>query len=103
MTSPEHSMPSSPTATASDLHSHFETEKQRDSFDSTLRLNANSASVEILKPRAVTWDGDNDPNNPQNWSYSYKWFITLICGLLTLNVCVPFRKPPLPYTYRLDI
>lgn len=98
MASPDRSMPPSPTTTASDLHAHLETEKQRDSFDSTL-----SVTVEAPEPRAVTWDGDNDPNNPQNWSYSYKWFITLICGLLTLNVCVYFRKPLLSYTYRLDI
>jgi len=36
----------------------------------------------------VTWDGPNDPENPQNWSYRYKWFVTVICSLMTVNVCV---------------
>ena len=34
----------------------------------------------------VTWDGPNDPENPQNWSYGYKWFLTIISSFLTLNV-----------------
>jgi hypothetical protein len=38
----------------------------------------------------ITWDGPDDPDNPKNWSYCYKWFVTLICILLTLNVCVTF-------------
>jgi hypothetical protein len=36
----------------------------------------------------ITWDGPDDPDNPRNWSYCYKWFITFTCSLLTLNVCV---------------
>jgi hypothetical protein len=38
--------------------------------------------------KVITWDGPDDPDNPKNWSYSYKWFVTLICSLLTLNVYV---------------
>jgi len=38
----------------------------------------------------VTWDGPDDPTNPQNWSKSYKWFITLICCVMTVNVYVCF-------------
>lgn len=38
----------------------------------------------------VTWDGPDDPDNPRNWSYTYKWFVTFICSLLTLNVYVSF-------------
>lgn len=34
----------------------------------------------------VSWDGPNDPDNPQNWSVTYKWFITLLCILLSTNV-----------------
>jgi hypothetical protein len=22
----------------------------------------------------VTWDGPDDPENPKNWSYAYKWW-----------------------------
>lgn len=40
-------------------------------------------TIDIFK---VTWDGPNDLDNPQNWSKLYKWFITVICCLLTINV-----------------
>ena len=39
-------------------------------------------------PNMVTWDGPDDPENPQNWSDGYKWMVTMICVLLSLNVCV---------------
>jgi len=34
----------------------------------------------------VGWDGPDDPENPQNWSVRYKWFVTGICILMTVNV-----------------
>lgn len=37
-------------------------------------------------PNLVTWDGPNDPANPQNWSKSRKWVITAICIIMTVNV-----------------
>jgi MFS transporter, DHA1 family, multidrug resistance protein len=37
-------------------------------------------------PNVVTWDGPNDPANPQNWSRKYKWIITVICSIVTINV-----------------
>jgi MFS transporter, DHA1 family, multidrug resistance protein len=37
-------------------------------------------------PDLVTWDGPNDLENPQNWSRRYKWFITIICSIMTVNV-----------------
>ena len=37
-------------------------------------------------PNMVNWDGPDDPENPQNWSKSYKWLLTLICMLLCVNV-----------------
>jgi MFS transporter, DHA1 family, multidrug resistance protein len=36
----------------------------------------------------VTWDGPDDPTNPQNWTKSYKWFITVLCCVMTINVYV---------------
>jgi hypothetical protein len=36
----------------------------------------------------VTWDGPDDPTNPQNWSKLYKWFITVLCCVMTINVYV---------------
>lgn len=37
-------------------------------------------------PSVVTWDGPNDPSNPQNWSLRYKWWLTIVCIVMTLNV-----------------
>jgi DHA1 family multidrug resistance protein-like MFS transporter len=34
----------------------------------------------------VAWDGPNDPENPKNWSYAYKWWITIIMCILSLDV-----------------
>ena len=36
----------------------------------------------------TTWDSPNDPSNPQNWSIKYKWFITFVCTVITINVYV---------------
>ena len=41
-----------------------------------------------LDANMVTWDGPNDPTNPQNWSVKYKWLITVVCTVLTMNVYV---------------
>ena len=34
----------------------------------------------------VGWDGDNDPENPQNWSIKRKWGITTAVSLFTFMV-----------------
>ena len=34
----------------------------------------------------VTWDGPDDPENPKNWSYAYKWWVTAIVCILSLDV-----------------
>lgn len=39
-------------------------------------------------PNSVTWDGPDDPANPQNWSFWYKSWLTAICSLMTLAVYV---------------
>lgn len=36
----------------------------------------------------ITWDGPNDPSNPQNWSMKYKWLVTVVCTVMTINVYV---------------
>ncbi|CAD6893765.1 unnamed protein product [Tilletia laevis] len=36
----------------------------------------------------VDWDDPNDPQNPQNFSLRYKWGLTLLVSLLTLNVAL---------------
>ncbi len=40
-------------------------------------------------PYKVEWDGPDDPANPQNWTNRYKWAITVLCTLMTVNVYVP--------------
>ena len=36
----------------------------------------------------ITWDGPNDLSNPQNWSIKYKWLVTVVCTIMTINVYV---------------
>ena len=45
-------------------------------------------SETTLDANMITWDGPNDPSNPQNWSIKYKWFVTVVCTILTINVYV---------------
>lgn len=54
----------------------------------------------ILKPPAkeqdpnlVTWDGPDDPENPQNWSNGYKWMITVITIIMSVNVTYASSAP----------
>jgi DHA1 family multidrug resistance protein-like MFS transporter len=50
----------------------------------------NMAEASAKDANLVVWDGDNDAENPQNWSRSYKWFVTMVCSLMTVNVYVPY-------------
>ena len=43
---------------------------------------------EKVDPNKVTWDGPDDPENPQNWSNTKKWLITSLALLMTVNVYV---------------
>ena len=36
-------------------------------------------------PNIVDWEGDNDPENPRNWSTEYKGWITVQLGFLALS------------------
>ena len=47
-----------------------------------------SESEITLDANLVTWDGPNDPSNPQNWSIKYKWWVTVVCTVMTINVYV---------------
>ncbi|TFK47416.1 MFS polyamine transporter [Heliocybe sulcata] len=49
-----------------------------------------SEPVEGDDPNLVGWDGPDDPANPQNWSTSYKWVVTVICSIMT--ICVTFAS-----------
>ncbi|WWC58885.1 uncharacterized protein I303_101430 [Kwoniella dejecticola CBS 10117] len=39
-------------------------------------------------PNLVTWYGDDDPENPQNWSTSYKSFVAIQMSFLTFAVYI---------------
>ncbi|KAJ8094493.1 hypothetical protein AAF712_012803 [Marasmius tenuissimus] len=41
----------------------------------------------------VTWDGDDDPANPQNWSVARKWLITAVCITMCLSVSFASSAP----------
>jgi DHA1 family multidrug resistance protein-like MFS transporter len=45
-------------------------------------------SETTLDAKMITWDSPNDPSNPQNWSIKYKWFVTVVCTVITVNVYV---------------
>jgi hypothetical protein len=34
----------------------------------------------------VTWDGPNDPENPQTWPVRRKWILTIACAVMSLCV-----------------
>ncbi|KAI0711743.1 MFS polyamine transporter [Earliella scabrosa] len=51
------------------------------------------ANEEHPDPNKVGWDGPDDPQNPQNWSNRRKWFITILCVLMTLNVTFASSAP----------
>lgn len=44
-------------------------------------------------PNEVNWDGPDDPENPQNWSKSRKWFLTVLVSFLTVNVTFASSAP----------
>lgn len=37
-------------------------------------------------PYYVTWESEDDPMNPQNWSTSKKWFVLVLVSVITLVV-----------------
>ena len=51
-------------------------EKENDNGDPESE-NFNSAES-ASTPNLVTWDDDNDPSNPKNWSFKRKWAATII-------------------------
>lgn len=42
----------------------------------------------VREPEMVTWDGPSDPANPQNWSDTRKWVVTITAIIMTVNVYV---------------
>ncbi|KAI0946742.1 hypothetical protein AcW1_010117 [Taiwanofungus camphoratus] len=44
-------------------------------------------------PNLVTWDGPDDPENPQNWSDTRRWAITALSLVMTINVTFASSAP----------
>jgi hypothetical protein len=40
----------------------------------------------VVDPALVTWDGPKDPENPLNWTRSYKWLLTIVCSIMSISV-----------------
>ncbi|KAH7074271.1 MFS multidrug transporter-like protein [Paraphoma chrysanthemicola] len=47
-------------------------------------LEKKKSTRSIRDPNLVTWDSDDDPKNPKNWSMKRKWAATLIVSCFTL-------------------
>lgn len=45
--------------------------------------------LENIDQNLVRFNGPGDMDDPQNWSRNYKWLVTMIYALMTVNVCVP--------------
>ena len=53
-----------------------------------------STSESTFDENMVTWDGPNDPTNPQNWSIKYKWLVTVILIIMTFDAYVQLALSP---------
>ena len=71
--------------TVSEYHSEDGTAISEHRLESEARDVAADATADT---NLVGWDGPDDPENPQNWSVKYKWIVTGICILMTVNVYV---------------
>jgi hypothetical protein len=58
------------------------------SLEAALPTPAAAPEHPVPDPYLVTWDGQNDPENPQAWSVRRKWTITVANTLMTLCVYV---------------
>ncbi|KAI0051196.1 MFS polyamine transporter [Auriscalpium vulgare] len=46
-----------------------------------------------VDPNQVTWDGPDDPLNPQNWSIRFKWWLTAVLSVMTVNTTCASSAP----------
>lgn len=56
--------------------------------DPPIKGHSESPSHPTKDPNMVDWDGPNDPENPQNWSVRFKWMMTIVVIIMTVNVYV---------------
>ncbi|KAJ7778840.1 major facilitator superfamily domain-containing protein [Mycena maculata] len=71
-----------------------DTEIKRESTASTLAVDLESQQKQIHDattvpdPYLVGWDGDSDPENPRNWSFSKRAFVAFNISFLTFSVYI---------------
>jgi DHA1 family multidrug resistance protein-like MFS transporter len=53
-------------------------------------MNPDHINPDEKDPNLIVWDGPNDPENPQNWSYGRKWLYATVLGFMTF--CVTFAS-----------
>ncbi|KAJ5753005.1 MFS transporter [Penicillium odoratum] len=59
------------------------------------KLESAALSEQVFDPNLVDWDGDDDPENPRNWSTRTKWVNIVIISMLALitnmapTMCAP--------------
>lgn len=63
-----------------DANDPSETSGNRDMISSTIRTPIKRDQSGDI----VTWDGDDDPENPMNWSTGKKWLTVALISILTL-------------------
>lgn len=44
------------------------------------------------EPELIDWNGNDDPQNPQNWSLTRKWWLVGLVSGVTFNMCVMFLE-----------
>lgn len=49
------------------------------------RFLSQKPNLEKGEPIIVHWEGDDDPENPLNWSFAYKCWLTVLAATLVLN------------------
>ena len=52
----------------------------------TCSTNQQDPASENKDDNLIDFDGSNDPSNPLNWSWQYKWMIVMLISLMTLTV-----------------
>lgn len=78
----------SPVSSSGDEERH-----QRDAEEMVVPSHSIFSPSTTLDANLVGWDGPDDPSNPQNWSVKYKWLITLMCMIMTVNVTFASSAP----------
>lgn len=62
--------------------------REMDDDEKKVPIAVEEVPVPSNEPVTVSWDGPDDPTNPQNFPVSKKWNIVGVCCALTINAYV---------------